>query len=154
MAYIIKCSYCKKEIYLFNLHLIKNNPPCPSCKKILIINKIKKNKIKKLKCKNCGLCCQFVPEITNKEYMIIKKYISNINDYIYIKDGSFYPYIVNKNNKKRKSLVKINGFYCIFFDINTHLCKIHNYKPDECKKLEPSFKCLNIQKLGIDFSLI
>lgn len=153
MAFKSSCPECKETLFLFNFK--KRLFSCPYCKKSIDSTKIKKSYLKPVSCQNCGKCCQFVPELSNKDIARLKKKLKDYQKYIFNKKNISYPKLHDINGKIKESHTKVRDYYCIFYDIKNTMCTIHDFKPNQCRKLEASFSCAGHKEEGeVDFSLL
>ncbi|MBD3340675.1 MAG: hypothetical protein GF353_16325 [Candidatus Lokiarchaeota archaeon] len=75
-------------------------------------------------CRQCGKCCKETNMILSKfDIQTILRYNSEFK-----KNEDFST--LDKNNNR--ILKNVNG-YCIFYNRNTRLCKIYEYRPQGCK---------------------
>jgi len=153
MGFKSSCSECGTDLYLFNVKKISFN--CPICGKIIEYSKLNKKPLKNIECRNCGRCCQYVPELSKNDILKIKKNLKNYKDFLFTKKGVLYPKLHDINGKIKEYTTKYRDFYCIFYNIKEKTCSIHKFKPEQCRNLEASFSCAGHKEKGeVDFSLL
>lgn len=84
--------------------------------------------MEKFVCQRCGECCrgESTVSLSDTEIQKIAQFLGlSIEDF-------FKNFIVLKGEKRKE--MKIKDGYCIFFDQEKKLCKIHPVKPNKCKE--------------------
>ncbi|MFN3568301.1 MAG: YkgJ family cysteine cluster protein [Caldimicrobium sp.] len=79
-------------------------------------------------CQRCGECCKGESTVSLSDGEI-----QNIAQYLRISVDDFLKNFIVFKGSSRKEM-KINNGYCIFFDQEKRLCKIHPVKPKKCKE--------------------
>lgn len=82
----------------------------------------------KFECKRCGACCQGESTVSLSEEEIFK-----IAKFLGLSIEKFMENFILSKGEKRKEM-RTEGGYCIFFDREKKLCKIHPVKPERCKE--------------------
>lgn len=84
--------------------------------------------MKSFQCKRCGFCCQGESTVSLSEEEVLR-----IADFLHISKDVFLKNYAKIVCKGRIEMKTVNGF-CIFFDQEKRLCRIHPVKPDRCKE--------------------
>ncbi|WP_038055891.1 YkgJ family cysteine cluster protein [Thermodesulfobacterium hydrogeniphilum] len=84
--------------------------------------------MKTFECKKCGFCCKGESTVS----LSIEE-IKNISKFLGLSEEKFLKLYTVKKGKYRIEMKTVNG-YCVFFDKETKLCKIHPVKPAKCKE--------------------
>ncbi|MDD5092159.1 MAG: YkgJ family cysteine cluster protein [Candidatus Wallbacteria bacterium] len=150
MAYSIICPFCSKVVAVFNIK--DSDCRCPCCGKPLDLRKLKKGPHETVECLCCGNCCRYVPELSRRDRDRLKKRLHNWENYIFRLKGKTFFRLKDGRGRLRESSSMIKGCHCVFFEPDTGLCSIHEFKPDQCRKLEAGYSCHGIKKPEIDFS--
>ncbi len=84
--------------------------------------------MKNFQCKRCGACCrgESTVSLSDEEIQRMALFLGLSLEEVLQK------YIVIKG-EKRKEMRTLEG-YCIFFDKEKRLCRIHPVKPERCKE--------------------
>jgi len=108
--------------------------------------------MKMFECKRCGYCCKGESTIS-----LSKRDISRIAQFLNLSEEDFLNLYTVKKGKFRIEMRVKDGF-CIFFDKEKKLCKIHPVKPEKCKEWplisaifedEENFKIIQDSCLGL-----
>jgi Fe-S-cluster containining protein len=106
----------------------------------------------KFECKRCGSCCKGESTIS-----LSKRDISRIAQFLNLSEEDFLNLYTVKKGKFRIEM-KVKDGFCIFFDKEKKLCKIHPVKPEKCKEWplisaifedEENFKIIQNSCLGL-----
>lgn len=84
--------------------------------------------MKKFTCKRCGFCCKGESTVSLSE-----EEVHRIAEYLGLPKERFLEKYTVKKGEKRLEM-KVKEGYCIFFDREKRLCKIHPVKPKKCKE--------------------
>uniref|UniRef100_A0A7C4JPP1 YkgJ family cysteine cluster protein n=1 Tax=Thermodesulfobacterium geofontis TaxID=1295609 RepID=A0A7C4JPP1_9BACT len=108
--------------------------------------------MKMFECKRCGSCCKGESTIS-----LSKRDISRIAQFLNLSEKDFLKLYTVKKGKFRIEM-KVKDGFCIFFDKEKKLCKIHPVKPEKCKEWplisaifedEENFKIIQNSCLGL-----
>ncbi len=84
--------------------------------------------MKTFECKRCGFCCKGESTVG-----LSSEDIKNISKFLRLSEKEFLELYTVKKGKNRIEMKTVDG-YCIFFDREKKLCKIHPVKPAKCKE--------------------
>jgi len=106
----------------------------------------------KFECKRCGYCCKGESTVS-----LSKRDISRISQFLNLSEEDFLKLYTVKKGIFRIEM-KVKDGFCIFFDKEKNLCKIHPVKPEKCKEWplvsaifedEENFKIIQNSCLGL-----